>query len=130
MATRLLALAVVLVMGLWGVQPSLAASNEQVRVVGRLPMQLSTTERQEFEHQTMDLAKITRAEDGVIQYSCNADIEKPGTYVFDEIWPSEQALNDHLNTDHFKQWWAWVEPHLNGDLVINIADTRQFHSVS
>lgn len=114
------------------VQPVLAAVGqaEEVRVVGRLPLDLSFAERKEFERRTLALAQTTRVEDAVTSYSCNADIESPGTYVFDEIWPSEQALKDHLDTDHFKAWWAWVEPHLSGDLVINVAPTQNFHTLS
>jgi len=116
------------------IQPALAADRstqaEEVRVVGRLPLKLSPAERDEFQRRTLDLAKVTRDQDAVTSYSCNADIEQAGTYVFDEIWPSEQALKDHLATDHFKAWWDWVEPHLNGDLVIKVAPTKDFHTFS
>jgi quinol monooxygenase YgiN len=112
------------------VQPVLAAVGqaEEVRVVGRLPLDLSIADRKEFERRTLALAQITREEDAVTSYSCNADIESPGTYVFDEIWPSEQALRDHLATEHFKAWWVWVEPHLSGELVIKVAPTKDFHT--
>ena len=106
------------------------STGEPIRVVGRLPMQLNPAEREDFERRTLALAKTTRAKDPVTSYSCNADIEHPGTYVFEEIWPTEQALQDHLQTSHFKDWWAWVEPHLSGDLVINAAPTDAFHSIS
>lgn len=129
-------LAMVVALGSWlgWAQASLAVpsagtadSGKQVRVLGHLPMQLSGTEQREFEARTLALAKITRAQDGVINYSCNADIEHPGTYVFDEVWPSEQALADHLETAHFKDWWAWVEPHLDGELNIDITATSNLH---
>ena len=131
---QLLALVVVLSGWLGWAQPSHAstgsegtASSEQVRVLGHLPMKLSASEQREFEAKTLALAKITRAQDGVINYSCNADIEHPGTYVFDEIWPSEQALATHLETEHFKAWWAWVEPRLDGELDINLTATSNLH---
>ncbi len=129
---RLLAGVLLLVIGIAAAQPALVASaqTEEVRVVGRLPLQLSGADREEFERITLALAKVTRVKDAVTSYSCNADIEKPGTYVFDEIWPSEQALRDHLSTEHFKDWWAWVEPHLSGDLVIKVAPTEAFHTFS
>jgi quinol monooxygenase YgiN len=128
----LLAWVLLLVIGIANVHPVLAAAGEavEVRVMGRLPMDLSNTERMDFERRTLALAKVTREEDAVTSYSCNADIESPGTYVFDEIWPSEQALRDHLATEHFKAWWAWVEPHLSGDLVIKVAPTKDFHTFS
>ena len=130
----LLATLLFLVVGVADVSPTFAADAsrpvQEVRVVGRLPLKLTPAERQEFERKTLALAEVTRKNDAVTAYSCNADIEHAGTYVFDEIWPSEQALNDHLATDHFKAWWDWVEPHLNGELVINVAPTSDFHTLS
>lgn len=128
----LIAAALLSVVGLTPARPVFADSTQadEVHVVGRLPMQLNTSERAEFEQKTLALAKVTRQQDAVTSYSCNADIEHPGTYVFDEIWPSEQALKDHLATDHFKAWWDWVQPHLSGDLVIKVAPTADFHNFS
>lgn len=130
----LLASVMVLIVGMANVHPALAADGggqtEEIRVVGRLPLKLSPSEQNEFVERTLALAKVTRQKDGVTSYSCNADIEKPGTYVFDEIWPSEQALNEHLATAHFNAWWEWVEPHLNGELVIKVAPTSDFHTLS
>jgi quinol monooxygenase YgiN len=110
--------------------PALAATDgPEVRVLGRLPLNLTATERQEFEQKTLALAEITRANDHVTSYSCNADIEHPGVYVFDEIWPSEATLQAHLETDHFKAWWQWVQPHLDGNLVIGVSPTDNFHTL-
>lgn len=105
------------------------ADGPEVRVVGRLPLTLTVEQQQEFEQKTLALAKITRQKDHVTSYSCNNDIEHPGVYVFDEIWPSEAALQAHLSTDHFKAWWKWVEPHLSGDLVIGVSPTDAFHTL-
>ena len=110
--------------------PGVEHTAEPIRVVGRLPMNLNPSEQQDFERRTLALAAITRAKDPVTRYSCNADIEHPGTYVFVETWPSELALKDHLETSHFKDWWAWVEPHLSGELVISAAPTADFFPIS
>ena len=125
---NLLSLSVVLLITVLGALPSLAAAEEPIRVVGQLPLELSMDQQQEFVEKTLALANITRAKDNVIHYSCNSDIEHPGHYVFDEVWPSEEALKAHLQTEHFKEWWSWVEPHLDGNLAISIANTDQFHS--
>lgn len=131
-ARALIACVLLLVIGLATGEAALAdtTQSEEVRVIGRLPLQLTPLERSDFEQRTLNLAKITRAKDAVTSYSCNADIEHPGTYVFDEIWPSGQALRDHLATEHFKAWWDWVEPHLSGDLVISVAPTADFRNLS
>ena len=105
------------------------AGTESIHVVGRLVMNLTLDQENEFEKKTLELAKITRNRDPVASYSSNRDIEHPGTYVFDEIWPSQQALVDHLNTPHFLAWWDWVKPHLSHDLDVQIAPTDAFHSL-
>ena len=105
------------------------SSMEDVRVLGRLPLQMSNSERIEFIKKTKALANITRQKDDVVSYSFNEDMENPGIYLFDEIWPSENALDKHLATNHFKAWWAWVEPHLSGDLVIKAASLQSFHQL-
>jgi len=127
-------LALMLVLFAWLACPSatLAASSGgvdglEVRVVGRLPLQLTPEEQREFEQKTLELASITRRKDHVTIFSCNSDIEHPGLYVFDEIWPSESTLQAHLATPHFQAWWAWVEPHLAGELVIGVSPTEAFH---
>lgn len=101
----------------------------EVRVVGRLPLKLDAEQHIEFIAKTKELAQLTRAKDDVITYSCNSDIEASDTYVFEEVWPSEQALKSHLQTDHFIAWWSWVQPHLSGDLVINVASLADFHDL-
>lgn len=97
------------------------ASDLSIRVIGRLPLSLSDEERAEFLRRTAELAELTRRHDGVVFYSCNADIEVVGTYVFDEVWPSFEVFQAHLQTTHFNGWWAWVEPRLSGSLQIDYA---------
>lgn len=118
--------------GLWSPAVAFAAptAGDQIRVVGRLPLKLDPSQQREFLSKTKDLARVTRAEDAVISYSCNSDIENSSTFVFEEVWPSEESLQSHLQTDHFKSWWSWVEPHLSGDLVINVASLNSFHELN
>jgi quinol monooxygenase YgiN len=107
-------------------QPAMA---DGIHLVGRLAMNLTPKEQREFEQKTVALAAVSRAEDGVIAYSCNRDIEEAGTYVFDEIWPSQKALDAHLQTDHFMTWWRWVEPHLARDLDVEVALLSAFYGL-
>lgn len=98
-----------------------------IHVVGRLSLNLSPEQQRVFEQKTIALAAITRSKDAVSAYSCNRDIEEDGLYLFDEIWPSQQALEDHLKTDHFLAWWDWVQPHLAQDLDVELASLASFH---
>lgn len=107
-------------------QPAMA---DRIHLVGRLTMNLTPQEQRKFEQMTVTLAAISRAEDAVIAYSCNRDIEEAGTYVFDEIWPSQTALEAHFQTDHFMAWWDWVQPHLARSLDVEVALLSAFHSL-
>lgn len=127
LCVAVLALAVPVHAASLGSSPSGATEGPEVRVIGRMSLNLNDQEQREFEQLTLDLAGVTRQQDRVTSYSCNRDIEHPGTYVFDEVWPSEQALTDHLATEHFKAWWRWVEPHLDGSLAIGVSATESFH---
>lgn len=44
----------------------------------------------------------SRAEATNIQYVPNRDLDDPQTFVFIERWASRQALQDHMETPHFK----------------------------
>ena len=108
---------------------SSAINKESIHLVGRLAMNLSPEQQRLFENKTIALAAITRASYDVISYSCNRDIEKAGIYVFDEIWPSQRALEKHLKSDSFLSWWEWVKPNLASDLKIEIASVDDFHQL-
>lgn len=103
------------------------SSPAPIQVVGRLDLKLTPQEQIAFEQATLDLASVTRAKDAVTVYSCNRDIEHPGSYVFVEAWPSQAALEAHLQTDHFLSWWEGVKPHLAHELDVEVAPLDAFH---
>ncbi|HCM63863.1 MAG TPA: antibiotic biosynthesis monooxygenase [Morganella sp. (in: Bacteria)] len=45
----------------------------------------------------------SRQEAGNIKYELHQDIKHDGTYVFFEIWKSQDALDEHNKTLHFKE---------------------------
>jgi len=94
------------------------ASGEAIHVVGRMTVSLSQQERIDFEQLTQILFKSTTELDRPTLYTCNENINAPGTFVWDEVWSSKEALDKHLASDHFKSWWSWVEPHLLGKPLI------------
>ena len=104
-----------------------APSAAPIQVVGRLDLKLTPQEQAAFEQATLDLAEVTRAKDAVTFYSCNRDIEHPGSYVFVEAWPTQAALEAHLQTDHFLAWWEGVKPHLAHELDVEVAPLEAFH---
>jgi len=96
--------------------------SEPIHVIGRMSVTLNQTERVEFNHLTKILFEKTTQLDRPVLYTCSEDIISPGTYVWDEIWSSKAALNEHLASNHFKVWWTWVEPRLSGPLKVLYVD--------
>ena len=92
-------------------------SNE-IHVIGRMALSLTPQERGHFFHLTKILFASTRELDRPILYTCNEDVQVPGSFVWDEIWSSKSALDRHLASPHFKTWWSWVQPHLSGKLKV------------
>jgi len=133
---RLLVTALAVVIALWigaihdraaSHTVSSASNTPSIHLVGRLTMNLSPEQQLLFEEKTKALAAITRASEDIIFYSCNRDIEKAGTYVFDEAWPTERDLEKHLKTLYFLSWWEWVKPYITQDIELNIASLDAFH---
>ncbi|KVG53546.1 antibiotic biosynthesis monooxygenase [Burkholderia territorii] len=46
------------------------------------------------------LVAPTRSDPGMIRYELSRDLRNPCVFVFHEIWESQEALDDHLNTPH------------------------------
>lgn len=46
----------------------------------------------------------TRAEQGCINYDLHQDNDNPAHFVFHENWSSQQALDEHLASDHIAQY--------------------------
>jgi quinol monooxygenase YgiN len=60
-----------------------------------------------------ELVPHARTEPGFIQYDLHESTEKPGHFVFYEIWENEAALETHANTEFAKAFGArtgqWIE---------------------
>lgn len=53
----------------------------------------------------------TRAKDGCIAYDVAEDLEEPGLIRFSELWPSQEALDQHLNAPHIVPWREAAREH-------------------
>lgn len=62
----------------------------------------------------------SRAEATNHAYTPFRDLDAPETLVFIERWESRQALQDHLETPHFKNMAAILEPLLATPIEIHI----------
>ena len=60
----------------------------------------------------LKLVPPTRKEAGCIEYNLHQDNEDPAVFVFYETWDSPGSLENHMNSEHFKNYVNAV-----GDLI-------------
>ncbi len=68
-----------------------------------------------------DLVVASRAEAGTIDYRATTDVEDPSTVRFFEQYENGEALEAHLETDHYREFAAALPEWLAGD-----PDVRRF----
>jgi Uncharacterized conserved protein len=61
-------------------------------------------DKAELEKALYQVVDGTRVEDGNISYVLHKDINNPMTYVIFEVWKSQDAINFHNETAHFKSF--------------------------
>lgn len=54
----------------------------------------------------------TRKEEGCIEYRLHQDNDNPAIFIFYENWKNRDSFEQHMNTQHFKEYVAAV-----GDLI-------------
>ena len=62
----------------------------------------------------------TRAEPGNTMYVLHRDKMDPSLFVFVEHWQSQQALDDHMQTPHFKQLKQTLDDILAMPMIVHI----------
>jgi len=66
-----------------------------------------TAKKDSVENVKGELLKLiapTRKEEGCIEYNLHQDNEDPAVFVFYETWESLASLENHMNSDHFKNY--------------------------
>jgi len=53
-----------------------------------------------------EMMRLSRAEDGCIQYVYSEDLIEPGLIHVFEVWRDEEALHGHHTAPHFLEWRA------------------------
>jgi quinol monooxygenase YgiN len=64
-----------------------------------------------------ELAEHSRAEDGIIDYRVNTDIDDPNLFRFVEQYESEVAFGARVETDHFGEFEAALPELPDGEPV-------------
>jgi quinol monooxygenase YgiN len=62
----------------------------------------------------------TRQEPGNEQYVLHRDAQDPSLFVFIEHWKSKQALDEHMETAHFKTLEAALKEKLGQPMIVHV----------
>jgi len=76
---------------------------------------IATQHREDALETIRDLVEHSRAEDGMIDYRATTDVEDPNTVRFFEQYEDENALETHLQTDHYREFAHALDEWLAGE---------------
>ena len=105
------------------------SSDQPIHVVGRVTLIIPDEMKTEYNMRTAELFEKTKVIDNPILYTCNQDVNSAGTYVWDEEWKSYEALEIHLNSKHFTDWWNWSKQYLEGELDVKYVEVDKLKKV-
>ena len=54
----------------------------------------------------------SRKEPGCVAYDLNFSVSDPDRMVFIEVWRDRAALDEHFQTQHFRDWRAAIADHV------------------
>lgn len=81
-------------------------SDEKIVLVARLKVKEDAVE--EAKQAALDIVAASRAEEGNINYDIHQAIDDPTVFVWHETWKSKAAIDEHFETDFFKDFYAKV----------------------
>ncbi|OPX57556.1 MAG: autoinducer-2 (AI-2) modifying protein LsrG [Methanobacterium sp. PtaB.Bin024] len=81
--------------------------------------------RDELISKSQDVIKSTRQEQGNISYELLASTEDENVLLMFEKWESKEALDTHMQTEHFKAFGAAIEDLVAKELEITIFSAEE-----
>lgn len=66
-----------------------------------------------------EVVNETRKEEGCMSYDLHQDVQNPQKYTILEVWQSQDAINSHNNSEHFKKFVKDIEGKTES-LTVNI----------
>jgi quinol monooxygenase YgiN len=84
-------------------------------IVLNVHMEAVPGREQELKDELRSLLIPTRSEPGCLAYELHTDPENPRKFMFYEKFKSQAALDEHINSPHFKKFLAYRA--MNGDPV-------------
>ena len=82
-----------------------AYPEDVLKIVATLTLKEDTSQA-DFEKALQAVVEGTNTEEGNIVYEAHQDINNPLVYVIYEVWKSQEAINFHRETEHFKAFSA------------------------
>ncbi|MBN3940198.1 MAG: putative quinol monooxygenase [Nostoc sp.] len=95
-------------------------TNQTIYIVARLIALPNKVE--ELKALLLELIEPARQEAGAIEYKLLQNQDDPTDFTFVEEWTSDEALNTHLDSPHFRAAAAKLE-----GLVTAAPDIRRYH---
>ena len=73
------------------------------------------------------MVRITREEDGCLEYSMARDLADPDTLILFERWRDQEALQDHMKTPHMAEFQKTMaaNPPVSTDIRMFVTDDGQ-----
>ena len=75
---------------------------------------------QEFFGLCKSLVELSLKDEGCIDYGLYQELENSGTLTFLEEWKDEKSLDQHLNSNNFKEIFPLLSEYLEKETEINV----------
>ena len=93
-------------------------------VILNVHMEAVPGREQDLARELTALVEPTRKESGCVAYELHRDPENPAKFMFYERFKSQAALDDHVNTPHFKKFLAYRQAHEDPVAATNVTRWR------
>ena len=81
--------------------------NEKIVLVARLKVKNEMID--EAKQAALAIVADSRAEEGCVNYDIHQAIDDPTVFIWHETWKNKAAIDEHFETDFFKDFSAKVE---------------------
>ncbi len=81
-------------------------NDEKIVLVARLKVKDDAVE--EAKKATLEIVAASRAEEGNLNYDIHQAIDDPTVFVWHETWKNKAAIDEHFETEFFKEFFAKV----------------------
>lgn len=82
-------------------------NNESIVLVARLKVKDDAIE--EAKRAALKIVADSRAEAGCVNYDIHQAIDDPTVFIWHEMWTNKAAIDEHFETEFFKEFSAAVE---------------------